>query len=129
MLRGAVWPLLVGVSALVGCNPKAVLPLKDGEYTCGATVGVDQDHAVKITDANGRSIDMFAMVDGGEIATLDLGPFAEVSGDIDSFEKFSNTSFRVRIVNDQGGNGKFFMTGDAIDDTAWGNWLRCDHDG
>ena len=118
------------VLALAACSPTAVLSLKDGSYTCGPVAGSDMEHMVVLTGPNGNEIDMFATVADGDIASLDLGPYDEVSDDIDGFTKQSNSRFNVRIVNNKGGNGKFFTTGDPVDDQAgYGNWLLCDHDG
>jgi len=86
------------------------------------------NHMVVITDAIGNEVDVFATVADGEVATLDLGQ-REVSGSIDGITKQSSSRFNVRIVSKRGGNGKFFTTGDPVDDAGWGNWLLCDHDG
>ena len=80
------------------------------------------NHMVAITDATGNRVDVFAIVTEGEVATLDLGR-REVSASIDGITKQSSSRFNVRIVSKQGGNGKFFTTGDPVDDLSSVIWL------
>lgn len=113
--------------ALAGCS---ALPLNDGQYTCGPVAGTDMDHMVASEDSSGSPIDIFATVADGDVKTLDFGPYGEISSSIDGMQKKSNSRFNVRIVNDEGGNGKYFTTGDQAEDLAsYGNWLLCVHDG
>lgn len=86
-------------------------------------------HMVVLSDSSGSRVDIFATVEDGDVVTLDFGRYGEVSSSIDGLTKQSNSRFNVRVVNTEGGNGKYFSSGDAMDDAGWGNWLLCAHDG